>query len=152
MVSCSVSSACSTFRSAAQCCSADGAGKTPALPVGDPTFLPTQTGACDVDAKDLASVCHQKLPRPLGEAGAPCCYGVVCFKGSLERANLCIREANEQSGASRMLNRRSSSPCHNFVISATPRVVWRERGAVSRAKLVGVRPPIRFQNDEQTSH
>ncbi len=65
-------------------------------------------------------MCHQKLPRPLGEAGPSCCYRVVGFKGSLKRAKLCIGEANEQSGTSRMLNRRSSSLCHDFVISATP--------------------------------
>ena len=70
-------------------------------------------------------MCHQKFPRPLGEVGPPCCYGVVGFKGSLERAKLCIGEANEQSGASRMLNRRSSRPCHDCIYSPYPVVVQR---------------------------
>ncbi len=73
-----------------------------------------------MDAEDLAGVCHEKLPRPLGESGPPPCDRVLGFKGALERAKLCVGEANEQPGAARMLDRRSSSPCHDFVISATP--------------------------------
>ena len=97
-------------------------------------------------------MCHEKVPRPLGEVGPSCCYRVVGFKGSLERAKFCIGEANEQSGAS-MLNRRSSSPWHDFVISVTPESsLDASAEAVVRTNLVCVRSPIRFRNDVETSH
>ncbi len=87
-------------------------GEAPPLPVRGAAGQSTQSGACDLDLKDLAGVSDDEITDPFRNRGSAPGDDMVSAECFLNRSPLGFREADEDTVSTRMGGLRPSTFRH----------------------------------------